>query len=172
MYYVVSNHRVSVNQQKSIIQRIVPAENPKYPGEPSENMYQLTIATPEKVYYEDQIDSLTAPGSEGYLGILSHHAPLITTLQPGKVSVRDSNKKVIVFAVSGGFLEVSQNKAMLLADAVELAREIDIERASRALKRAQERLREKQPAIDLGRALSALNRAKNRINIYEEFKSV
>jgi F-type H+-transporting ATPase subunit epsilon len=131
-------------------------------------MFELSIATPEKVFYEDRVESVTAPGADGYLGVLSHHAPLITTLLPGKVVVRDNEKQTMVFAVSGGFLEVSRNQATLLADAVELAEQINVDRARRALGRAQERIRRKDPGVDLSRALEALKRAENRIQISEE----
>jgi F-type H+-transporting ATPase subunit epsilon len=131
-------------------------------------MYTLTIVTPERVVFEDKVISLVAPGSEGYLGVLTDHAPLITALIPGKLTVKDKEGKEQIFCVSGGFLEVSNNIATVLADAVETPVEIDVDRARAALDRAKERLQTKNPEIDHARAQAALSRALNRIKIYEE----
>jgi len=134
-------------------------------------MFVLSIVTPEKVYYEDDIKSLVVPGTEGYLGILSNHAPLITALKPGRIEFRDANDKVEQLAVSGGFLEVSNNRATLLADAVERGNEIDIERAQAALEREKNRLisaGQGETDIDLPSVRAAIERAQNRIKVYKE----
>jgi F-type H+-transporting ATPase subunit epsilon len=134
-------------------------------------MFLLSIVTPEKVFYEAEIKSLVAPGTEGYLGILSHHAPLITALKPGKIQFCDADDRVHILAVSAGFLEVSDNKATLLADAVERAEDIDIERAQAAYDRERKRLisaGKGETDIDLPSVQTALERAANRIRIYKE----
>lgn len=131
-------------------------------------MFKLSIVSPEKVLYEDMVESLVVPGTAGYLGILSNHAPLITSLQAGKTEIRDANKVEKIAAISGGFLEVSNNTATILADSVEFAEDIDLPRAESALKRAQERLNLDPKDIDLPRARAALSRAKNRIKITKE----
>lgn len=132
-------------------------------------MFTLSIVTPEKVFFEEEIRSLVVPGSEGYLGVLSNHAPLITALKPGKIEFRDAGDKIRVMAVSGGFLEVSHNRATLLADAVEWAEEIDVTRAQNALKRGQEQLvlAQSEHRADLTDIWDAIARARNRIRIYE-----
>lgn len=112
------------------------------------------------------VRSIVAPGSEGYLGVLSNHAPLITALMPGILSVVDENGHESFYALSGGFLEVSGNVATILADSIESADEIDIERAEESLKRARERLLHKAELhIDTERVYDSLERAKNRLKL-------
>ena len=133
-------------------------------------MFKLSIVSPEKVLYEDDVESLIAPGIDGYLGILSNHAPLITSLGTGKIEIRDVHKKEKTAAISHGFLEVSNNTATILADAVEFVEEIDLSRAESALKRAEERLNLNVGEVDLPRARDSFARAKNRIKLFKEHK--
>lgn len=131
-------------------------------------MFRLSIVTPERVFFDEQVTSLIVPGSEGYLGVLSNHAPLITALQPGKIEFVDNEGDTRTIAVSGGFLEVSGNVATLLADTAEEPDRIDIERARKALKVAWEELREAKSGEELDEARAHMLRAKNRIRIYEQ----
>ncbi len=131
-------------------------------------MYKLVIVTPEKRFYEDEVSSLIAPASLGYLGILTDHAPLISDLVPGKLTVKDSKSLEKIFAISGGFLEVLKNNVTILADSIEPADKIDIQRTETALKRAEERLKSKNKDIDVPRAKAALARALNRTQIYQQ----
>ena len=128
-------------------------------------MFNLSIVTPEKIFYEDEVASLIAPGIEGYLGILTDHAPLITAITPGKVTVKDNSQEEIILSVTNGFLEVSANTATLLVDAVEYASEIDADRAKEALERARKRMADEAGNIDIPRDRKAIDRAKNRIKI-------
>lgn len=79
-------------------------------------MYNISIVTPEEIVFEGEAISLVAPGSVGYLEILSHHAPLITILKEGTLTVTDAAKQKKVWQITGGVLEVSQNKASVLVD--------------------------------------------------------
>jgi F-type H+-transporting ATPase subunit epsilon len=133
-------------------------------------MYLLTIVTPEKIFYEDEVTSLIAPGSEGYLGVLTNHAPLITGLVPGKLTVKDESSQEVHFAISGGFMEVFKNQVTILADSIEFVEDIDVERAKKALERARQRLRSKEKEVDIPRAIAALKRAENRIYLYEKMR--
>ncbi len=134
-------------------------------------MFRLSIVTPEKVFFEADIKSLVVPGTEGYLGVLSNHAPLITALKPGRIEFRDADENVVLMAVSGGFLEVSNNVATVLADTVERSDDIDIDRAQAAYDREQSRLvsaGDDDTSIDLPTVRAAIERAKNRIKVYKE----
>ncbi len=135
-------------------------------------MYSLSIVTPEEIFYENEVTSLIAPGSEGYLGILTNHAPLITGLVPGKLTVKDTDNQEVNFAVSGGFMEVLKNQVAILADSIEFVKDIDVERAKGALQRAKQRLRLKEKEIDIPRALAAMKRAENRIYLYETMMGI
>jgi F-type H+-transporting ATPase subunit epsilon len=134
-------------------------------------MFTLSIVTPERRYYEGQVRTLVVPGTEGYLGILSNHAPLITALQNGYIELRDADDMLQIMAVSGGFLEVSENRATILADTVEASDEIDLERAEKAIERAKKALKEFATGggeVDLQQAREALERAQNRVRVYHE----
>ena len=132
-------------------------------------MYHLTIVTPEKIFYEDEVSSIIAPGSEGYLGVLTDHAPLITALVPGKLTLRDKRNEERTFALSSGFLEVYKNEVTILADSAESPEQIDLERAQSALERAKKRLKSASPEIEVNRASQAMLRALNRIKIYDSY---
>ena len=131
----------------------------------SDRGFRLTVLTQEKAVLDEQALSIVAPGSEGYLGILRDHAPLATRLVPGKLTVKDLSGDEKVYAVSGGFLEVSHNTVTILADALERPEDIDAARAEAAAKRARERLEHRGPDVDVERAEAALRRALNRLGV-------
>ncbi len=82
--------------------------------------FSVSILAPGSKVFEGPADSLVAPATMGYVGILAHHAPFITTLGPGKITIRDAQGKTTAFDCQGnGFLEVSQNNAVLLVDKIE-----------------------------------------------------
>ncbi|GIW10476.1 MAG: F0F1 ATP synthase subunit epsilon [Chloroflexi bacterium] len=128
---------------------------------------QFEIVTAERQVYADQVDVVIAPGVEGQLGILPHHTPLVTLLEPGELIVRRGDQEVSLF-VSGGFLEVRPDKVVVLADVAERAEEIDVARAEEARRRAEERLRERPRDLDLMRAEMALRRSLVRLRIVEK----
>ena len=130
-------------------------------------MYKLSIVTPDRVFYEEDVVSLTAPGSAGYLGVLTGHAPLLTPLAVGKLTFRDASGKTFLAALSGGFLEVSKKGAIILADSIEFPDEIDRQRAEKAAEKARQRLAKKE-GIDIPRATASLARAENRLAVAQE----
>ena len=82
------------------------------------NTFQLAILTPEKTVFEGAVEYVQVPGSEGYLGVLAHHAALVTGLAPGSLTVRKAGGAEERYVVTGGFFEVSNNQATVLADSV------------------------------------------------------
>ncbi len=131
---------------------------------------KLDIVTAERVVYSAEVDAVIAPGAEGQLGILPHHAPLMTMLQAGELVARQGSREDIM-AISGGFLEVRPDRVIVLADQAERAEEIDIARAEAAKKRAEERLHDRKAAgLDEARAEASLRRAIIRLSVAEKIK--
>lgn len=124
----------------------------------------LDIVTAERMVYSDDVDMVTAPGSLGELGILPHHAALVTTLQPGVLRARKDSEEADL-AISGGFLEVRDNRVLVLADTAERAEEIDVERAHAAEQRARQLLEERHDTVDLVQAEAALRRSQVRLRV-------
>jgi F-type H+-transporting ATPase subunit epsilon len=124
----------------------------------------LEIITAENQVYGDDVDLIVAPGIDGQLGILPHHAPLMTMLQPGEILVRKDGEDTYL-AVTGGFMEVISNKVTILADACERSEEIDESRAQAAVERARERLASQTSDMQLERALGSMRRAQVRLNV-------
>jgi len=127
---------------------------------------KLDIVTAERVVYSGDVDAVVAPGMQGQLGILPHHAPLMTTLQPGELRARKGGEELCL-AITGGFLEVRPDRVIVLADAAERAEEIDISRAEEAKRRAQERLKQRIPEVDHARAEASLRRALARLEVVQ-----
>lgn len=125
--------------------------------------FRLTVFTQEKAVLDQQVLSIVAPGSEGYLGVLRDHAPLVTQLMPGKLTVKALSGDETIYVVSGGFLEVNRNTVTILADALERPEDIDPARAEAAAQRAREWLVKGGKEIDVDRAEVALRRALNRL---------
>lgn len=132
---------------------------------------KLEIVTAERVVYTEDVDIVLAPGVEGQLGILPHHAPLMTILQSGEILARRGTEEDIM-AISGGFLEVRPDSVIILADSAERAEEIDEERAQAAKERAEKRLEERgeAPDLDAARVEASLRRAMARLSVLEKVK--
>ena len=128
---------------------------------------KLDVVTAERTVFSDEVDVVVAPGVQGQLGILPHHAPLMTTLKPGELRIRKGGEETIL-AISGGFLEVRPDKVIVLADAAERAEEIDLARAEAAKERARERLAHRAPGLDEAVAEAALMRALVRLQVAEK----
>lgn len=127
---------------------------------------RLDIVTAERQVFSEEVDVVVAPGIDGELAILPHHAPLMTALKPGELRVRRGGEEYSL-AVTGGFLEVRPDRVTILADAAERAEEIDIARAEEAKRRAEEEL-SRTAEVDGARAEAALRRSLIRIKVGEK----
>jgi F-type H+-transporting ATPase subunit epsilon len=128
---------------------------------------RLEIVTPERVIYSDEVDAVVVPGVEGQLGILPHHAPLMTMLQPGELKVRKGGEEIYV-AIFGGFLEVRPDRVIVLADAAERAEEIDVGRAEEAKRRAEQQMTNRVLSeVEKARAEAALRRSLVQLKVAE-----
>lgn len=127
---------------------------------------RLEIVTAERTVFADDVSEVVAWGIEGQLGILPHHAPLMTMLQSGDLLIKKDDEEHYL-AISGGFLEVRPDKVIILADACERAEEIDVERAEAARRRAEEILKTRPPETDTAVAEAALRRSLARIKVAE-----
>lgn len=130
---------------------------------------RLEIVTVERLLYEDDVDMVVAPGSEGVLGILPNHTPLLTTLRLGELIVRKDGEPEQSFAIGGGYMDVQPHKVTVLADVAERADEINVERAIEARDRSQREIDEGSLSLDdLLRAEASLRRAMLRLKIAEK----
>lgn len=133
----------------------------------AENKLQLSIVTPERLVLNEDVDQVNVPGIEGDLGILYDHSPLLTTMRAGRFSyelVGDKGRETIYMIVSGGYLEVTDNRVIVLAEAVEFLEEIDKERAKASLAKAEEALSNTDlPDDEFAEAQDRLFRALARI---------
>jgi F-type H+-transporting ATPase subunit epsilon len=126
---------------------------------------KLEIVTPHGLVYSDEVDEVTATGSEGEFGVLPGHAPYVTTLKVGMLTCKAAGGAKYFF-VNWGYAEVGPDKVIVLADSAEPAESIDVERAKAAKARAEERLR-KAEDVDFTRAESSLERSMMRLQVAE-----
>lgn len=129
-----------------------------------EGKIALTIVTPERFIVNELVDELQIPGAAGYFGVLPGHAPLFSELKIGEVSYRQGQRWFFV-SVAWGFVEVHSDEIRILAETAERAQEIDVDRATRAKQRAEQRIAKGGEDIDYNRALIALERALIRIQV-------
>ena len=128
---------------------------------------QLEIVTPERLAFSDTVDSVQLPGSEGELGVLPHHAPLVSTLGVGELRIRKGGSEES-FAIVGGFLQVRPDRVVVMAETADLASEIDLEKAQEARREAEKALETGyQEGADLAAARAALQQALLRIRVAE-----
>jgi F-type H+-transporting ATPase subunit epsilon len=129
-----------------------------------EKKYLLEIVTPEKKVFSDKVDFAVFPGSEGELGILFDHAPLLSRLAPGEIRIT-KDKAVQTLAISGGFLEVRKNEASVIAETAETAEQIDKERALKEKESAEDQIKKAQNHSEFKVADLRLKKAEARLKV-------
>ncbi|MGG5255180.1 F0F1 ATP synthase subunit epsilon [Neobacillus sp. SM06] len=126
---------------------------------------KVSVVTPDGPVFDSDVEMVSTKAKSGELGILPGHIPLVAPLEIGAVRLKKAGKTELI-ALSGGLLEVRPDQVTILAQAAELATDIDVERAQRAKERAEHRLHEQhQEDIDFKRAQLALQRAINRLAV-------
>jgi len=135
----------------------------------ADQQLELSLVTPGRELVADRVDQVNIPASEGDIGILYDHTPLITTLRPGPLSYQKGNETVEL-VVSGGYAEVTENRVTILAETAEFAHEVDRERAEAARKKAEQILARadlseeefKEAQLKLFRAIARLEHTESR----------
>ncbi len=127
--------------------------------------FHLEIRTPEKMIFDGDVTSITAPGVEGNFQILAGHIPFLTALDVGEIRVNESADAARHLATSGGVFEVLRTGVTVLVETAEWASDIDVSRAETALTRAQEQLAADAPDLNRPQVEAALARAHNRIKV-------
>jgi F-type H+-transporting ATPase subunit epsilon len=127
----------------------------------------LEIVTPERLAYSDTVDAVNLPGIEGELGVLPHHAPLVSMLGLGELRIRKGGTEES-FAIVGGFLQVRPDRVVVMAETADMASEINLEKAQEARREAERALEgAATDAVDLTAARAALQQALLRIRVAE-----
>ncbi len=126
---------------------------------------KVDIVAPDRRVFNGEAARLRAPGAQGSFEILLNHAPMIAAMEIGPLVLTQPTRERVTFATSGGFIEVIGNVVTVLAETIEPATEIDIDRARAAEERARQRLAETGGELDRARAEKALERARNRARV-------
>lgn len=127
-------------------------------------MFDLKIVCPERMFYEGRAKMVELNTTEGEIGVYADHLPMTMILKPGVLTITEEDG-VKEAALHAGFIEILPNKVTILAEVAEWPEEIDLKRAERAKKRAEERIAKKDDSINLVRAESALFRSLTRISL-------
>jgi F-type H+-transporting ATPase subunit epsilon len=126
--------------------------------------FDIEIATPERLFAREQAVRAQIPAKDGFIGVLPDHAALLSELGIGALTYTTPSNQLFSMAIAGGFLEIHNNVVRVLTDVAEKGQEIDVSRAERALKRAQDAMINPALGIDIASAISASLRAQARID--------
>ncbi len=133
---------------------------------------KFKVVTPERTVFQDEIDQVTLPTTDGEVTVLPNHMPYITVLGSGEISLKKEGQESIL-AVSGGFVELNKNEMVVLADMAERAEEIDLQMAEDAKKRAEESMKQKITMDESEYALvaAAIEKESARIKVAKKHYS-
>lgn len=129
-----------------------------------DNRFVIKIITPDRVFYEGQADMVEFNTVEGEVGIYKNHIPMTMIIKPGILCITDGDDQKLA-ALHAGFVEILPEQITILAEIIEWPNEIDVDRAEAAKDRAEQRIKEKDPKLDMVRAETALQRAIARISV-------
>lgn len=132
----------------------------------AENKFELQVVTPERIFYDEDVEMVIFRSTEGDLGVLPGHIPLTAALTSGLFVIKTSEKEYKA-VIHGGFAEIKPDKVTILTDAAEWPQEIDVERAQAAKERAENRLKENGKEVTVVRAKGSLVRALARLEVAE-----
>ncbi len=130
---------------------------------------KLQIVTPDGIAFSDNVEMVTLPGSEGQLGVLPQHIPLMTQIVPGEIIVRKDGSDRL-FAVGEGLVEITSDSVAILTDMAVAAEDIDAAKVEEARQRAEERLREKLSNEEIANVHSALARLMAELNVKQDYR--
>lgn len=130
----------------------------------ADKLFQLRIITPDRVFYEGDVEMVEFNTTEGQIGVLPGHIPMTVIIKPGILHIYEAENQKDA-ALHSGFVEILPEGVTILAEVIEWPEEIDVNRAEEAKHRAEERLRSRTPETDIMRAETALLRAMARIEV-------
>lgn len=132
--------------------------------------FTLRVIVSDKILFDGKCMQLMIPATDGAMGILADHESMVVAVTNGELRIQTEDGSWIAATIGAGFAQISNNRAMVLADTAELPEEIDAERAKRALERAQERLRQKQSLQEYHLSQAALSRAMSRLSMSSKYR--
>jgi F-type H+-transporting ATPase subunit epsilon len=128
--------------------------------------FQLQVATPERLFVDEQVSEAEVPGKDGYMGILPGHAPLLSVLGAGVLSYKTAGREQVL-ALDGGFVEVFEDHVRVLAEHAEFGGDIPVDAARQQLEQANDALRRAHESEDSETALRAVAKAQARVDAAE-----
>jgi F-type H+-transporting ATPase subunit epsilon len=134
----------------------------------AEKEFFVDIVSPSKKIFSGNAISFTAPGVNGGFQVLQNHTEFLTPITIGEIKLVIDPDTVHYYSTSGGFVEVHNNQIIVLAETIERSEDIDLKRAQAAFERAEKRVRDHSPEVDMLRAWMALSKAKNRLKTAEK----
>lgn len=132
-------------------------------------LFQLKVISPDRIFFQGEADMIELKTSEGEIGIYKHHIPLTAVVEPGALKIKNGNDEKVA-ALLQGFIEILDDKVIILAESCEWPEEIDVNRAKEAKLRAERRLKGSEGQINQTRAEAALRRSLTRLEVAQNYR--